>query len=295
VGAVTNIAGQAGLDPKLAALVRAQEKVDSRIGMHEVKEQFYGLLTTARDVERRKAAGHKVSASVMHMAFTGNPGTGKTTIADALADAYYGLGLVKRDHVERVANSMDLTSGIHGQTAEKTEEIFNRAKGGVLYIDEFGKLVDNARREGYGADALAKLLTLMEQNNDTVVIFAGYPEDFEALNAHDPGFASRFRNRVNFPDYSDDEMVEMAPIIASTERNHVIHADALKVLPTAIEQYNQARPGENARGIRNLIDNAVDKKARRLAAWEDAGKTITKEEMVVLRPEDFGYKVKGSS
>ena len=182
------------------------EELNSLIGLMEVKREINILISYVRLQKRRKEEGLKTPSISLHMIFSGNPGTGKTTVARLFSKILYELGYLSKGHVVETSRS-GLVAGYLGQTAIKTEEMVNRALGGVLFIDEAYSL---ASGDEYGSEAIDTLLKLMEDHReDFVVVAAGYPRLMDKFLASNPGLASRFNQTIEFQDYSSEELFEI--------------------------------------------------------------------------------------
>ena len=173
-----------------------------------MKQRVRSLLDEMAVDEQRRAGGMKVATRSRHLVFTGNPGTAKTTVARLLARIYRSVGLLSSGHVVEVQRA-DLVGEYIGQTAPKTRAVCEKAMGGVLFIDEAYELAPRTD-DDYGAEAIAELLTQMENHRDElIVIAAGYPKQMDDFLDANPGMRSRFANRVEFPDYSNDELARI--------------------------------------------------------------------------------------
>jgi probable Rubsico expression protein CbbX len=217
------------------------------------------------------------------MCFTGNPGTGKTTVALRMAEVLHHLGYVRRPHVVSVTRD-DLVGQWIGHTAPKTREVLKRAAGGVLFIDEAYYLYRPENERDYGQEAIEMLLQAMEnQREDLVVILAGYGERMERFFACNPGFSSRIAHHLDFPDYAPDELFAIAERMAAAMSYRFSPAGR-----EALREYiarRMARPRfANARSIRNALDRARLRHASRLFRRRAAG--ATREELTTIEAED---------
>ncbi len=258
-------------------------QLDELIGLAPVKREIRTLANVVKINEFRKNLGLKVSQMSYHCVFTGNPGTGKTTVARLVGQIYKELGVLKRGHLVETDRS-GLVAEYVGQTAAKTNRIIDSALDGVLFIDEAYTLVSSDEKD-FGSEAIATLLKRMEDNRDRlVVILAGYTDEIRHFINSNPGLQSRFTRYIDFPDYSGDELHEI--FLANLNKHEYYLAenadDALMdVLRSALE-HRDKRFG-NARYVRNLFEKTLEKQANRLSGLM----TVTKEELMVILPEDI--------
>src|SRR5215475_14191528 len=219
----------------------------------------------------------------LHMSFTGNPGTGKTTVALRIADILHRLGFVRRGHVISVTRD-DLVGQYIGHTAPKTKEILKKAMGGVLFIDEAYYLYRPENERDYGQEAIEILLQIMEsQREDLVVILAGYAERMEKFFQSNPGFRSRIAHHIDFPDYSEDELLAIAELMLEGQK-YRFSPDARD----AFVRYIAARKAQplfsNARSIRNALDRIRLRQANRLVSRLD--RVLTSDEVMSIEAVD---------
>ena len=216
------------------------------------------------------------------MVFSGNPGTGKTMIARLMARIYKSLGILSKGQLVEVDRS-GLVAGYVGQTAIKTSEVIEKAKGGVLFIDEAYALTNRGGND-YGQEAVDTLLKAMEDNrDDLVVIVAGYIELMQEFVRSNPGLESSFNRFLHFPDYSIDEMMAIFDMRCESS-GYTLAEDARPVLRDVIKLESMDVQGfGNARGIRNLFEKAVTAQANRLATDAD----ITREDLMTLTADDI--------
>jgi probable Rubsico expression protein CbbX len=263
---------EAGVGEVLAQLDR------ELVGLAPVKgriREIAALLLIDKLRAEHGLAGERPS---LHMSFTGNPGTGKTTVALRMAEILHRLGYIRSDHMVTVTRD-DLVGQYIGHTAPKTKEVLKKAMGGVLFIDEAYYLYRPENERDYGQEAIEILLQVMEnRRDDLVVIVAGYADRMAQFFASNPGFRSRIAHHVDFPDYSDDELFAIAELMLA-RLNYRLSPEA----EVALADYIQARRGQphfaNARSIRNAIDRARLRQATRLFA---RGGTLTKDDLVVI-------------
>jgi probable Rubsico expression protein CbbX len=233
------------------------------------------------------------------MSFTGNPGTGKTTVALRMAEILRRLGFVRKGQLISVTRD-DLVGQYIGHTAPKTKEIIKRAMGGVLFIDEAYYLHRAENERDYGQEAIEILLQVMEnQRDDLVVILAGYADRMEKFFTSNPGFRSRIAHHIDFPDYDNSELLAIGEIILA-KQNYKLSPDARQ----ALQRYIVARKSQphfaNARSIRNALDRARLRHANRLVRYANSG-GYSEEDLVTIDAPDllasrvFGTKASAQS
>ena len=211
----------------------------------------------------RSKLGISNETPTLHMSFTGNPGTGKTTLALRMADLLHKLGYVRKGHLVSVTRD-DLVGQYIGHTAPKTKEVLKKAMGGVLFIDEAYYLYRPENERDYGQEAIEILLQVMENNrDDLVVILAGYKNKMEKFFESNPGFRSRIAHHIEFPDYSSEELVEIGINILSGQ-NYSLTKEAINVLKQYIEIRRKQPHFANARSLRNALDRARLRQANRI-------------------------------
>lgn len=238
------------------------------IGLKPVKRRIREIAAHLVIGRAREKLGLTSGAPTLHMAFTGNPGTGKTTVALKMAQILHRLGYVRRGHLVSVTRD-DLVGQYIGHTAPKTKEILKKAMGGVLFIDEAYYLYRPENERDYGQEAIEILLQVMEnQRDDLVVILAGYKDRMDRFFESNPGFRSRIAHHIDFPDYEDAELVEIAKTMAG-DADYTFSPDA----EVAIREYVAKRRLQpnfaNARSIRNAFDRMRLRQSLRL--FEDGG------------------------
>ena len=256
-------------------------ELDSLIGLENVKEEVKTLANLVRVQQARKEEGLKNSALSYHLVFTGNPGTGKTTIARIIASIYKDLKILKKGHLVETDRS-GLVAEYLGQTAVKTNAVIDKALDGVLFIDEAYTLTDD--QDSYGKEAVATLLKRMEDDRDRlVVILAGYTNNMARFITTNPGLESRFNRYIDFPDYSSDELYKIFMTLIK-KYEYIIDAEA-EIYIQELIQSEVTSKGElfgNARFIRNLFEKVLANQANRLAKEQnlsaDCLRTIKKED-----------------
>ena len=244
----------------------ALAELDALVGLESVKAEVKKLASFVKISEERKKAGLKVPPMSYHMVFTGNPGTGKTTVARIMAKIFRSLGVLKKGHLVETDRS-GLVAGYVGQTAEKTNEIIDKALDGVLFIDEAYALTEDGGK-GYGGEAIATLLKRMEDERDRlIVVVAGYTEEMKKFIDANPGLKSRFNRYIEFPDYSAAELAEMFLRTAKKNQYTLAPDIATNLVPVlAALTRRRDRQFGNGRFVRNLFEKSVERQAVRLAA-----------------------------
>jgi len=233
------------------------------IGLAPVKRRIRETAALLLVGQARKKLGLEQETPTLHMSFTGNPGTGKTTVAMRMADLLFKLGYVRKGHLVVVTRD-DLVGQYIGHTAPKTKEILKKAMGGVLFIDEAYYLYRQENERDYGQEAIEILLQVMEnQRDDLVVILAGYADRMEKFFQSNPGFRSRIAHHIDFPDYEDDELLAIAVRMLAGQ-NYTLSAKAREALARYIPARRTQPHFANARSIRNALDRARLRQANRL-------------------------------
>ncbi|MBB4285646.1 CbbX protein [Roseospira goensis] len=233
------------------------------IGLAPVKQRIRETAALLLVERARKRLGLAHETPTLHMSFTGNPGTGKTTVALRMANLLHRLGYIRKGHLVSVTRD-DLVGQYIGHTAPKTKEILKKAMGGVLFIDEAYYLYRPENERDYGQEAIEILLQVMENNrDDLVVILAGYGDRMEKFFESNPGFRSRIAHHIDFPDYTDDELFHIAELMLR-EQNYTLTPEAAKALHEYVGLRRKQPHFANARSIRNALDRARLRQANRL-------------------------------
>lgn len=256
------------------------------IGMEKLKLTIKEIYATVVVNEKRKQMGLKNSKQVLHMLFKGNPGTGKTTVARKLAKIYFEMNLLSKGHFIE-AERADLVGEYIGQTAQKTRAIIQKAMGGVLFIDEAYSLARGGEKD-FGKEAIDTLVKHMEDNqNDFVLILAGYPYEMDRFLSLNPGLKSRFPFILNFENYSVEALIEIAKQMAS-EREYKLSKEAEWELKNHLyrKQQENARNFSNARYVRNVIEHAIRMQSVRLLESDKFGM----EDLIYIAASDLGVK-----
>jgi probable Rubsico expression protein CbbX len=233
------------------------------IGLAPVKKRIRETAALLVVERARKKLGLAHETPTLHMSFTGNPGTGKTTVALRMADLLHRLGYIRQGHLVTVTRD-DLVGQYIGHTAPKTREVLKKAMGGVLFIDEAYYLYRPENERDYGQEAIEILLQVMEnQRDDLVVIVAGYDARMETFFSSNPGFRSRIAHHIDFPDYTDAELLAIAEKMLEGQ-NYALSPEARAALSEYIGLRRDQPHFANARSIRNALDRARLRQANRL-------------------------------
>lgn len=254
------------------------------VGLAPVKERIREIAALLLIERARRQLGLSSGPPGLHMSFTGNPGTGKTTVAMRMAEILHRLGYVRKGHVVAVTRD-DLVGQYVGHTAPKTKEALKRAAGGVLFIDEAYHLYRPENDRDYGQEAIEILLQAMEaQRDEVVVILAGYRDRMERFFQCNPGLSSRIAHHLEFPDYSHGELLAIA--------DRMLEAMSYRLSPAgraALDEYVARRMLQprfaNARSVRNALDRARLRQASRL--FGALGEPVTRERLETLEAEDL--------
>ena len=267
-----------------AAVEAILAELRAMTGLASVKAEITSHINTLKVSAMRRAAGLAAIQTTNHMVFTGNPGTGKTTVARKLAALYRALGLLSKGTLQEVDPSA-LVAGYVGQTALKTKAVLDQAKGGVLFIDEAYALSAGPAEGSFGDEAIATLLKYMEDyREDLIVIVAGYTEPMQAFLRSNPGLKSRFNKFIEFPDYSAAELREI--FIASCHASgYAISPELDRQLLELFTGMTQHKPEHfgNGRTVRNVLDRAVVRQANRLVAIPEP----SHQQLMELTPADL--------
>lgn len=247
-------------------ITEALNELSQMVGLKRVKEEVNTLLSLAQNRKQREENGYAAEAINinMHMAFLGNPGNGKTTVARIMAKLLYNMGFIGEDKIVEVS-SPDLIAGYTGQTAMKTRDVIINAMGGVLFIDEAYAL--NSTAGGFGDEAIAVLLKYMEDYHENlVVIVAGYEDEMEKFLNSNSGLRSRFPNVIHFEDYTADELLQIFELLCH-KKQYAMTSEAKQLLHSFIKSHKSEFRG-NGRDLRNLFEKVQKKQAFRLAKEE---------------------------
>ncbi|MEX5729433.1 putative Rubsico expression protein CbbX [Rhodovulum iodosum] len=261
-----------------------RELDEELIGLEPVKQRIRETAALLLVDRARKSMGLSHETPTLHMSFSGNPGTGKTTVALKMAGLLHRLGYVRKGHLVSVTRD-DLVGQYIGHTAPKTKEVLKKAMGGVLFIDEAYYLYKPDNERDYGQEAIEILLQVMENNrDDLVVIMAGYADKMDKFFSANPGFRSRIAHHIEFPDYSDEELLRIAEQMLDGQNYHLDEA-ARAAMKEYISLRRQQPHFANARSIRNALDRARLRQANRL--FTSARGPLDAEQLSAIGEEDI--------
>ncbi len=254
------------------------------VGLAPVKSRIREIAALLLIDKLRRNLGISSAQPGLHMSFTGSPGTGKTVVGLKMSDILYKLGYIKKGHLLTVTRD-DLVGQYIGHTAPKTKEVLKKAMGGVLFIDEAYYLYKPDNDRDYGSEAIEILLQVMEnQREDLVVILAGYKDPMDKFYESNPGLSSRIANHIDFPDYTVDELLQIAKLMLQ-DQQYQLTPDAEIALKKYIEKRKEKPLFANARSVKNALDRARMRQANRI--FDSRGQVLTKKELVNLEASDI--------
>jgi len=254
------------------------------VGLAPVKSRIREIAALLLIDKLRRNLGISSAHPGLHMSFTGSPGTGKTTVGLKMSDILYKLGYIKKGQLLTVTRD-DLVGQYIGHTAPKTKEVLKKAMGGVLFIDEAYYLYKPDNDRDYGSEAIEILLQVMEnQRDELVVILAGYKEPMDKFYESNPGLSSRIANHIDFPDYTVDELVQIAKLMLQ-DQQYQLTPDAEIALTRYIEKRKEKPLFANARSVKNALDRARMRQANRI--FDSRGQVLTKKELVNIEANDI--------
>ena len=262
------------------------DKLDALIGLDSIKKEVRVMtdLMTVWNESRKRGLSTADQGNTMNLVFTGNPGTGKTTVARLIGEIYYHIGLLKRADTFVECTRADLIGEHMGETAQRVREKVQSALGGILFIDEAYALVSDDQ-DSYGKEAVATLVAEIENHRDNLaVILAGYTDEMEEFLATNPGLNSRFPKKMEFPDYTLDELTAMFRYNMK-KRGYILQAGD-ELLTEWIGDEMQRPDFGNGRGVRNLCDRVIERQSARIASSEDMS-ALSDEDIITVTEEDI--------
>ncbi|MSY22622.1 MAG: AAA family ATPase [Actinobacteria bacterium] len=269
-------------DPPERPLEELLAELDTLVGLREVKERVHLVADFLCVQGLRSARNLPTMETSHHLVFTGNPGTGKTTVARLLAQIYRTLGVVARGQLIETDRS-GLVAGFVGQTAPLVRAKFDEAEEGMLFIDEAYTLVRGGEND-FGREAIDQIVKLMEDRRDSVVlVVAGYPEEMQQFLSANPGLRSRFPTTIEFPDYSTEELMQIVDSMGTKER-YELTPDARTAFAAQLDSLPREKGFGNARVARNMFEAAVNRHASRVVKLEQP----TEHDLTALVPADLG-------
>jgi probable Rubsico expression protein CbbX len=269
---------------KESQVMEVLQKLDQElVGLKSIKTRIREIAALLLIDRMRRSLGLTAQPPSLHMSFTGQPGTGKTTVAMRMATILHRLSYVRKGHLVAVTRD-DLVGQYIGHTAPKTKEVLKRAMGGVLFIDEAYYLYRQENERDYGQEAIEILLQVMEnQRDDLVVILAGYKDRMETFFQSNPGISSRIAHHLDFPDYALEELLVIAQLMLA-EQMYRFSPEALQAFEAYLTRRMHQSRFANARSVRNALDRARLRQANRLFA---RGGRISKTDLMTIEAEDI--------
>lgn len=278
-------------DEVYGELQPCMDEINNLIGLSQVKKFIREIYAWLKVCQKRRSAGLTAEQQVLHMVFTGNPGTGKTTVARIIGRLFKEMEVLSTGHLVEVERA-DLVGEYIGHTAQKTREHVRKALGGILFIDEAYALARGGEKD-FGKEAIDTLVKAMEDHkNDFVLILAGYPAEMDRFIRSNPGLPSRFPIQLNFPDFTIQELIAIGEQMLK-ERQYRLSVPAREKLKGyLLKEIDRGWYAfGNARHVRNVLEQAIRNQAVRLLHSPHP----TREELMILRAEDFQFAPGGLS
>lgn len=258
-------------------------RLDALVGLDSVKQVLHEVYAFREIQKHRRRLALAAEPTVFHMIFSGNPGTGKTTVARILGRMLKDIGVVESGHIVE-AERADLVGEYIGHTAQKTREKVQKAFGGVLFIDEAYSLARGGEKD-FGKESIDVLVKAMEDHkNDFVLVLAGYPNEMKAFLRANPGLSSRFPTQLTFDDYTEEELLAIAERFCDTRQYRLSPKAKVRLTQLVMSQrYGRESVFGNARAVRNLVEKAIRHQAMRLVGREN----LLRQELMLLEECDF--------
>lgn len=267
------------------------DELNALVGLEKVKNKVQDLIAYQKVQKMRREKNLHSAKNTLHLAFTGNPGTGKTTVARIVGRIYKRIGLLSRGHFVEVSRT-DLIAGYQGQTALKVKKVIEQAKGGVLFIDEAYSITENDHSDSYGRECLTELTKALEDyREDLVVIVAGYTEPMRKFFESNPGLKSRFNTFIEFDDYNPYELDKIL-ITMCKNNDYILDEKAKEEIHLYFQQQTASKDENFANGrlVRNLYDDLVINHAKRVINSFNPDSV----ELSTIKAEDFTFSVDGT-
>lgn len=277
--------------PQQGLFAELQKEMDGLVGLEHIKELMYEIFALLQIATMRSEAGLLSGAQVYHMVFKGNPGTGKTTVARIVAKMFQRMGVLSKGHLIEVERA-DLVGEYIGHTAQKTRDLIKKSLGGILFIDEAYSLARGGEKD-FGKEAIDTLVKAMEdQKNQFILILAGYSDEMDYFLAANPGLPSRFPIQLDFPDYTIDQLIQIAEGMVK-ERDYILMPQAIFKLQQHLlrEKCESEHLFSNARYVRNIVERSIRHQAVRLLNQYSGG-SPGKLELMTIRTEDLKLEKK---
>ena len=281
---ITSICNYEQISEDTRTLPELLFELSGLVGLSKVKTKVNDLIAYQKVQKMRENQGLHTVKNTMHLAFTGNPGTGKTTVARIVGRVYKQIGLLTKGHFIEVSRT-DLIAGYQGQTALKVKSVIEKARGGVLFIDEAYSITENDHSDSYGRECLTELTKALEDyRDDLVVIVAGYTEPMNKFFESNPGLKSRFNIFIEFSDYTSDELEEILVTMCKSN-DYFLSEEAKYKIKQSLENQVDAKDEHFANGrlVRNIYDDIVMNHAKRVADVDNPNYDV----LSVIIADDF--------
>lgn len=281
---VSDICNKGKIENDTRTLPELLNELNGLIGLKNVKEKVNDLIIYQKVQKMRRDENLHTTKSTLHLAFTGNPGTGKTTVARIVGRIYKQIGLLSKGHFVEVSRT-DLIAGYQGQTALKVKKVIEKAKGGVLFIDEAYSITENDNSDSYGRECLTELTKALEDyRDDLVVIVAGYTKPMNKFFESNPGLKSRFNIFIEFEDYTVDELEEILITMCKNNDYSLSKEAILKIKDVLVDKVtSKDEHFANGRFVRNIYDDMMMNHAKRVVDIKEPSRDV----LSLITDEDF--------